>query len=116
MRAAMRRGRNGAAKEAGDGIRAWLYLRPVEACAAALRAPAVACAPEQPILDELPTLHQVPSLQPGIAESRRFGGCFVLGVQVASVSAMGFRRTTWTQSRFENGFGREPVLFHKPLQ
>ena len=36
------------------------------------------------ILDEFPTLHQVPSLQPGLAESRQFGGCFVLGVQVAS--------------------------------
>ena len=36
------------------------------------------------ILDVLPTLHQVPSLQPGLAESRQFGGCFVLGVQVAS--------------------------------
>ena len=33
------------------------------------------------VLDELPTLHQVPSLQPGLAESRQFGGCFVLGVQ-----------------------------------
>ena len=36
------------------------------------------------ILDELPTLHQVPSLQPGLSESRQFGGCFVLGVQVIS--------------------------------
>ena len=36
------------------------------------------------ILDELPTLHLVPSLQPGLAESRQFGGCFVLGVQVIS--------------------------------
>ena len=36
------------------------------------------------VLDELPTLHQVPSLQPGLAESRQFGGCFVLGVQVIS--------------------------------
>ena len=36
------------------------------------------------VLDELPTLHQVPSLQPGLAESRQFGGCFVLGIQVAS--------------------------------
>ena len=36
------------------------------------------------VLDELPTLHQVPSLQPGLAESRQFGGCFVMGVQVAS--------------------------------
>ena len=36
------------------------------------------------ILDELPTLHQLPSLCPGLAESRQFGGCFVLGVQVFS--------------------------------
>ena len=36
------------------------------------------------ILDELPTLHQAPSLQPGLAESRQFGGCFMLGVQVIS--------------------------------
>ena len=36
------------------------------------------------ILDELPTLHQAPSLQPGLAESRQFGGCFVLGIQVIS--------------------------------
>ena len=36
------------------------------------------------VLDELPTLHQVPSLRPGLAESRQFGGCFVLGVQVFS--------------------------------
>ncbi len=36
------------------------------------------------VLDELPTLHQVPSLQSGLAESRQFGGCFVLGVQVVS--------------------------------
>ena len=36
------------------------------------------------ILDELPTLHRVPSIEPGLAESRQFGGCFVLGAQVAS--------------------------------
>ena len=36
------------------------------------------------VLDELPTLHQVPSVQPGLAESRQLGGCFVLGAQVAS--------------------------------
>ncbi len=36
------------------------------------------------VLDELPTLQQVPSLQPGLAESRQFGGCFVLGIQVFS--------------------------------
>ncbi|MCY3731785.1 MAG: type IV secretion system DNA-binding domain-containing protein, partial [Rhodospirillaceae bacterium] len=36
------------------------------------------------VLDELPTLHRVPSIEPGLAESRQFGGCFVLGTQVAS--------------------------------
>ena len=36
------------------------------------------------ILDELPTLHQLPSLRPGLAQSRQYGGCFVLGVQVFS--------------------------------
>lgn len=36
------------------------------------------------VLDELPTLHQVPSLQQGLAESRQFGGCFVVGIQVIS--------------------------------
>ena len=34
------------------------------------------------VLDESPTLHQL--LQPGLAESRQFGGCFVLGVQAFS--------------------------------
>ena len=36
------------------------------------------------ILDELPTLHQLPSLESGLSETRQFGGCFVLGVQVFS--------------------------------
>ena len=36
------------------------------------------------ILDELPTLHQLPSLRPGLSESRQFGGSFILGVQVFS--------------------------------
>ena len=37
------------------------------------------------ILDELPTLHQVPSPAAGPRrKSRQFGGCFVLGVQVAA--------------------------------
>ena len=36
------------------------------------------------ILDELPTLHQLPSLKPGLAQGRQYGGCFVLGVQVFS--------------------------------
>jgi len=33
------------------------------------------------ILDELPSLHYLPSLEQGLAETRQFGGCFVLGVQ-----------------------------------
>ena len=33
------------------------------------------------ICDELPSLHQLPFLRPTIAESRKFGGCFVLGMQ-----------------------------------
>lgn len=33
------------------------------------------------ILDELPTLHKLPSLKPGLAETRQFGGAFVLSVQ-----------------------------------
>ena len=36
------------------------------------------------ILDELPTLHQLPSLRPGLSESRQFGGSFILGLQVFS--------------------------------
>lgn len=36
------------------------------------------------ILDEVPSLFNIPSLQPGMAESRQFGGCFVLGLQVWS--------------------------------
>ena len=34
------------------------------------------------ILDELPSLHFLPSLQAGLAESRQFGGAFVLSLQV----------------------------------
>lgn len=34
------------------------------------------------VLDGLPTLHWAPALQPRLAESRHFGGCFVLSVQV----------------------------------
>jgi len=36
------------------------------------------------ILDEVPSLFNIPSLQPGMAETRQFGGCFVLGLQVWS--------------------------------
>jgi len=32
-------------------------------------------------LDELTSMHKLPSLGPGLAESRQFGGCFALGVQ-----------------------------------
>jgi type IV secretory pathway TraG/TraD family ATPase VirD4 len=36
------------------------------------------------IIDELPTLHNLPSLQQGLAETRQFGGCFVLSIQSIS--------------------------------
>lgn len=36
------------------------------------------------ILDELPSLHNLPSLQQGLAETRQFGGCFVLSIQSIS--------------------------------
>jgi type IV conjugative transfer system coupling protein TraD len=36
------------------------------------------------ILDELPSLHFLPSLEQGLAETRQFGGCFVIGVQSMS--------------------------------
>ena len=34
------------------------------------------------IIDELPSLHYIPSLHAGLAESRQFGGAFVLGMQL----------------------------------
>lgn len=36
------------------------------------------------ILDELPSLHMLPSLQQGLAEVRQFGGCFALSIQSIS--------------------------------
>lgn len=36
------------------------------------------------ILDELPSLHTLPSLEQGLAETRQFGGCFVLSLQSIS--------------------------------
>ncbi len=36
------------------------------------------------ILDELPSLHTLPSLEQGLAETRQFGGCFVLSIQSIS--------------------------------
>ena len=48
------------------------------------------------ILDELPTLHQLPSLEPGLAQGRQYGGCFVLGVQVFSALRDIYGRDTAT--------------------
>ena len=36
------------------------------------------------ILDELPSLHKLPSIQAGLAETRQFGGAFVIGFQLFS--------------------------------
>lgn len=33
------------------------------------------------LMDELPSLHRLPSLKPGLAEARQFGGSFVLSIQ-----------------------------------
>lgn len=33
------------------------------------------------ILDELPVLQRLPSLQMGLAEARKYGGCFLVGIQ-----------------------------------
>ena len=33
------------------------------------------------VLDELPSLHRLPSLPTTIAEARKFGGCFIIGMQ-----------------------------------
>ena len=33
------------------------------------------------VLDELPALQKLPSLEPGMAEARKYGGCFMAGVQ-----------------------------------
>ena len=33
------------------------------------------------ICDELPSLHKLPQLPESIAEARKYGGCFVLGMQ-----------------------------------
>ena len=48
------------------------------------------------ILDELPTLHQLPSLEDGLSQSRQYGGCFVLGVQVFSALRDIYGRDTAT--------------------
>ena len=36
------------------------------------------------IIDELPSLHTLPTLEQGLAEVRQFGGCFVLSIQSIS--------------------------------
>lgn len=36
------------------------------------------------ILDELPSLHNLPSLEQGLSETRQYGGCFVLSLQAIS--------------------------------
>ena len=33
------------------------------------------------VMDELPALHKLPSLEGGLAESRKYGGCFLAGIQ-----------------------------------
>lgn len=45
------------------------------------------------IVDEMPTLHKLPSLPETIAEVRKFGGCFVIGIQSFAQLESNYGRT-----------------------
>lgn len=63
------------------------------------------------ILDELPSLHMLPSLNSGIAESRQFGGCFVLSLQL-----MAQLRSIYGKDDAEtiSGLAKTRVVFSSP--
>jgi type IV conjugative transfer system coupling protein TraD len=63
------------------------------------------------ILDELPSLHMLPSLNSGIAESRQFGGCFVLSLQL-----MAQLRSIYGKDDAEtiSGLAKTRVIFSSP--
>ena len=62
-------------------------------------------------LDELPSLHYLPSLQSGLAESRQFGGSFVLSLQL-----MAQLRDIYGRDKAESvsGLCRNRVVFSTP--
>ncbi len=63
------------------------------------------------ILDELPSLHTLPSLNSGIAESRQFGGCFVLSLQL-----MAQLRSIYGKDDAEtiSGLAKTRIIFSSP--
>ncbi|MDR0423061.1 MAG: type IV secretion system DNA-binding domain-containing protein [Rickettsiales bacterium] len=63
------------------------------------------------IIDELASLHFLPSLHTGLAESRQFGGCFVLSLQTFSQlnSVYGYDK-----ARITSGLCRNRVVLNTP--
>lgn len=63
------------------------------------------------LLDELPSLHYLPSLQTGLSESRQFGGNFIISLQLMSQlkSVYGIDRATSI-----SGLCRNRVVFSTP--
>lgn len=63
------------------------------------------------IIDELPSLYYLPSLHTGLAESRQFGGCFVLSMQV-----MAQLRAIYGKEKAEatSGLCRNRVILNTP--
>ena len=63
------------------------------------------------IIDELPSLHYLPNLQTGLAESRQFGGCFVLSMQLmAQLEAIYGQQ----KARATSGLCRNRVILNTP--
>jgi type IV secretory pathway TraG/TraD family ATPase VirD4 len=63
------------------------------------------------IIDELPSLHYLPSLHTGLAEARQFGGCFVLSLQLmAQLEAIyGIQK-----ARATSGLCRNRIILNTP--
>ncbi len=63
------------------------------------------------IIDELPSLHYLPNLHTGLAESRQFGGCFVLSMQL-----MAQLRAIYGREKAEatSGLCRNRVILNTP--
>jgi type IV secretory pathway TraG/TraD family ATPase VirD4 len=63
------------------------------------------------IIDELPSLHYLPSLHTGLAEARQFGGCFVLSLQL-----MAQLRAIYGREKAEatSGLCRNRVILNTP--
>ncbi|MDR1926304.1 MAG: type IV secretion system DNA-binding domain-containing protein [Endomicrobium sp.] len=63
------------------------------------------------IIDELPSLHYLPSLHTGLAEARQFGGCFVLSLQLmAQLEAIYGTQ----KARATSGLCRNRIILNTP--